>query len=158
MTSPYFVASLGEQRYGLPLDQVDEIVRAAQLIRLPQAPKALLGALILRGEPLPVIDLRPRLGMPSRPLEPSDLFLIGRVGPRRGIVVATAVEGIVPLDPAAGSLEALPVPDYSVAAVADPGGRPVLLLDLARVLSAPEASEIQAAMETFARQGEHADR
>ncbi len=143
----WFVATLGDQQYGLPVEQVTEAVRAAKLVTVPQAPRALLGALLFRGRPVPVIDLRPRLGIESRPIAARDHFVVCEIGGRAGVLVAEELRGLVELDPTAGLLNDVPAPEYVIAAVTDPMGRPVLLLDLARVLEAPEVAAIQRAID-----------
>ena len=146
MKGSWFVAILGDQRYALPAAQITEVVRAVRLARVPQAPAALLGALLFRGHPLPVVDIRARLGAKARPLSPDDYLLIGVVGDRRGAIVAEEVVGLTLLDPTEGSLQDVPTPAYVLATVADAEGHSVVLLDLERILSAPEASEIAEAM------------
>lgn len=48
---------LGEDRYGLDVRTVREVVPFAALKRLPQAPPYVAGVLNYRGRPVPVIDL-----------------------------------------------------------------------------------------------------
>jgi len=52
---------LGEECYGLPLEGVREIVRVPPLTEVPRAAPNLLGVMNLRGEVLPVYDLKVRL-------------------------------------------------------------------------------------------------
>lgn len=145
----YLFAVLGGQRYGLPVGQVSEVVRACRLVRVPQAPPALLGALFLRGTALPVIDIRPRLGWPVAPLSPAQCFIVGQVGGRQGALLADEVRGLAEIDPGDGKMPDVPVPEYVVATVADEAGGAALLLDLAKVLTTPEATEIARAMESL---------
>jgi purine-binding chemotaxis protein CheW len=63
------------QRHGLPAPDVREIVRAVALMPLPGA-AAFEGAINLRGRVVPVLDLRRRLGLPVRPIEPGDHLII----------------------------------------------------------------------------------
>ena len=53
------------EEYGLPLDHVREILRVATLNRVPDVPECVLGVLTVRGQVLPVIDLRNLLQQPS---------------------------------------------------------------------------------------------
>lgn len=54
---------LGNEQYGLDIMSVQEIIRMPELTRAPQSPDFLAGILNLRGQVLPVIDLRRRMGM-----------------------------------------------------------------------------------------------
>ena len=64
--------TLEGQRYALPLEDVRELVRAVRLTPLPRAPAVVEGLLNLRGELLPVLDLRRRFRLPARRLSASD--------------------------------------------------------------------------------------
>ena len=89
--------TLERQRYGLPVEDVRELVRAARLTHLPQAPDVVEGLLNLRGELLPVLDLRRRFRHPARPLSPMDHFIVARAGPRRWRCAWTAPRACTPL-------------------------------------------------------------
>ncbi len=54
---------LGSEQYGLDIMRVQEIIRMPALTRAPRSPSFVAGMLNLRGEVLPVIDLRRRMGM-----------------------------------------------------------------------------------------------
>ena len=55
------------RRIGLPASLVVEVLPSAAVEPLPDAPPAVEGVLNVRGEVLPVISMRHRLGMPPRP-------------------------------------------------------------------------------------------
>lgn len=80
---------LAGERCALAAEDVREVVRAALPAHLPKAPDVVVGVLDLRGELVPLLDIRRRFGLPSRPLAPEDHIVIVRVGHR---VVAFAVE------------------------------------------------------------------
>ncbi len=65
MESKFVVFRLGNERYGLPIDQVERIVPAVQPTKLPRAPKALLGVFEIRGSTIPVMDARIRFNLPE---------------------------------------------------------------------------------------------
>lgn len=66
------------QRCGVALADVREIIPAIPPIPLPGAPAAVEGVINLRGRVIPVLDLRRRLGLPLKPLEHTDHFVIAR--------------------------------------------------------------------------------
>ncbi|MZP30309.1 chemotaxis protein CheW [Heliobacterium undosum] len=53
--------SLGTEAYGIPIEQVQEIIRPSPVTFIPYAPPHVLGLINLRGNVIPVIDLRRRL-------------------------------------------------------------------------------------------------
>jgi purine-binding chemotaxis protein CheW len=63
-------------RWGLPLDSVVEIHPVVQLAPLPDAPEVVIGLLNRRGHVLPVLDLRRRFGLPTRPLQVEDRLVV----------------------------------------------------------------------------------
>src|SRR5215469_5263815 len=66
------------RRYGLPAAEVRELARAVTIVPLPR-PRALVeGVIDVRGEAVPVLDLRARLGLPAKGVEPSDHLVIAR--------------------------------------------------------------------------------
>jgi purine-binding chemotaxis protein CheW len=54
---------VGESYFGIPVDQVQEVVRPQPITPVPLAPKVIRGLINLRGQILTAIDLRNRLGL-----------------------------------------------------------------------------------------------
>lgn len=81
--------------YALPLVSVAEIVRFRELNRMPHMPRTVEGLLDLRGEVVPVVNLRTRLGLPSAEhLESCFILVVGLVGSKVGLLV-DALESVV---------------------------------------------------------------
>jgi purine-binding chemotaxis protein CheW len=58
--------TVGAALYGLPVDEVQEVIGMRPLTRLFHAPEAMAGVTSLRGDVLPVLDLGLLLGGPAR--------------------------------------------------------------------------------------------
>lgn len=87
--------ALDNQRYALPLEGVERIIRAVEPTPLPEAPATILGVMNLAGEIVPLVNMRRRLEMPERELDPADHFIIART-PRRTVALAVdEVTGIM---------------------------------------------------------------
>ncbi len=56
---------LRNEEFAFPMECVREILRVQRISEVPDTPPAMLGILTVRGEILPVIDLRVLLGLPS---------------------------------------------------------------------------------------------
>jgi len=54
--------SVGSASYGLPLENVQEVIGVRPVTRVFHAPSALAGIINLRGEVLPILDLPVLLG------------------------------------------------------------------------------------------------
>ncbi|MDR7387269.1 MAG: chemotaxis protein CheW, partial [Armatimonadota bacterium] len=57
------VVRLDRERYGVPIEHVHEIIRMQEVTRIPRAPSFVEGVINLRGQVIPVIDLRRRFGL-----------------------------------------------------------------------------------------------
>lgn len=99
---------VGREQYVIDLSRVDEILPVPAVTALPKAPAFLEGVVKLRGEVLPVVDVRRRLGVPpgqGQAMSPSgkprnrERLVVCRVGRRRvGLVVDAVVQMLtVPL-------------------------------------------------------------
>ena len=110
-------------RYAFPSASIREILRAATVAPLPRAPGVVEGALNIRGEIVPVLDIRRRLRLPPRAMGMSDhLVVVALHGRSAAVRVDRAVQlaGIAPeaiehaggLDPARpGADEVARTPD-----------------------------------------------
>jgi purine-binding chemotaxis protein CheW len=76
-----------EQTYALQLSEVERIVRAVEVKRLPEVPAHIRGVVNVQGKVLPVVDLRARFGERSRPVALDDHFIIART-PTLSLVIA----------------------------------------------------------------------
>ncbi len=61
----YIIFRLAEERYGVPVLDVREIIRMQPIRSMPRLPDYVKGVINLRGKVIPVIDLRLKLGMAS---------------------------------------------------------------------------------------------
>jgi purine-binding chemotaxis protein CheW len=66
----YLTFALGHEEYGLEILKVREIIGLVHVTAVPHLPKHLKGVINLRGQVIPVIDMRARFGMPVA--EPTD--------------------------------------------------------------------------------------
>ncbi|MFI5210427.1 MAG: chemotaxis protein CheW [Gemmatimonadales bacterium] len=68
------VFRLGGEQYAVPIGEVLEVVRVADITRVPHAPAHIRGVMNLRGRILPVVEIRSRLH-----LDPAELTSLSRV-------------------------------------------------------------------------------
>ncbi len=79
----FLVFELGSQRYGLPVADVIETVRAVTITALPQAPPIVEGILNFRGRVVPVLDIRSRFHQRPKEMEIHDHLILARAGERQ---------------------------------------------------------------------------
>jgi len=64
--------------FGVEVLNVQEVIRCQEITPVPLAPFTVQGLINLRGQIVPVIDLRRRLGLPERPAEEQPLNVVVR--------------------------------------------------------------------------------
>ena len=60
----YVTFSLGEELFGVEVTRAREILSVTPVTKVPQTPEYLLGVINLRGQVVPVVDMRLKLGLP----------------------------------------------------------------------------------------------
>ncbi len=72
--------SLGTEEFGVDIMKVQEIIRIPPITRVPKAPSYVEGVINLRGNVIPVVNLRARFGMPlSEETDLSRIVVNGKV-------------------------------------------------------------------------------
>jgi purine-binding chemotaxis protein CheW len=73
------IFEVGGRRFGLPAAELREIVRVVALTSLPGVPASIEGVINVRGDLVPVIDLRRALGLPARGVALADHLVVLRL-------------------------------------------------------------------------------
>ncbi len=63
-TKQYIVFSLGEERFGIDSLRITTIDRMKTITRVPKTPEYIKGVINLRGDIIPVMDLRSKFNLP----------------------------------------------------------------------------------------------
>lgn len=61
-TTQYIVIQLGAEQYGIDIRYIDNIVRMQHITRVPKVAEYLRGVINLRGEVIPVMSIRLKMG------------------------------------------------------------------------------------------------
>lgn len=61
----YVTFSLAEELFGVEVSRTREILSLTPITKVPQTPDYLLGVINLRGQVVPVVDMRLKLGLPA---------------------------------------------------------------------------------------------
>ena len=59
----YIVVKIGEEQYGIDISYIDNIVRMQRITRVPKAASHYVGIINLRGEVVPVMSARLKMGL-----------------------------------------------------------------------------------------------
>lgn len=107
----YLTFTVQGEEYGIPIDQVREIKVLSETTRLPNTPDYLRGVMNLRGQVLPVFDLRARFhGVPTQ-VTPTHVVVVLSQGTEMIGLLVDAVLDI--LETVAGEITPVPVRDLS---------------------------------------------
>ena len=88
----YLVFNLGDERYGIGILDVREIIGMMPITKMPQMPSAFRGVINLRGKVIPVLDMRAKFGMEELEYTPRTCIIISEVS---GLSGSTLVGGVV---------------------------------------------------------------
>lgn len=85
----YVTFKLGKEYYGLSIENVLSIEKPSKTTRVPNVPAYIIGLINLRGDVIPVIDLRVKLGMEKKQVDNDSRIIIVK---EKGITVGLMVD------------------------------------------------------------------
>ena len=137
------------RRLGVPLTSVREVLRACAVEPLPDGPPAVEGVIDVGGRLVPVFDLRRRLGVEPRPVDPGEHFILAEAAGRAVALRADRVDWLSDAPDAAAGLRELGAGWRGVARL--PDGL-ALIHDLDAFLGDAEARALDEALAAAARE------
>lgn len=143
------IFSIADERYGVPISKVREVIRHEKITPVHDASVFLKGVINLRGKIIPVIDMRIKFGM--KPLEYTDrtVFIIVEVCGIKEVfsfgMAVDAVHEVVDLQPE--SIESLPDVGFRLKGnyllgIAKTVNSMVMLLDIDKILQSQDLSDL----------------
>ena len=138
----FLTFKLAGEEYGVGILMVQEIRGWSAVTAMPHAPDWMLGVMDLRGEAVPIIDLRRRFALEPAPFGPSTVVIVIRVpdGATQRVVgiVVDAVSEVYDIDTA--SCRSLPdlgsaAANELVQALAQTDGKTLILLNATRLMA-----------------------
>ena len=147
MEQQLVIFELANELYGVDIATVEGIIKMQAITAVPHAPAFVDGVTNLRGSVLPVIDLRKRFGLASRVATKDSRIVVAVMGNMKvgmtvdGVseVLRVPMEAIEPPSPLVTTVETSFI--KGIAKVAE---RLIILLDLSKVLSVQEQSQLPA--------------
>jgi len=83
----YLTFAIGEEEFGVDILQIREIIGYVPVTPVPKSPVYLKGVLNLRGQVIPVIDLRLKFGMPEKEITDQTCIVIIETQTAEGAVL-----------------------------------------------------------------------
>ena len=136
---------IGEEEFGVDILKVQEINRMVEVTKVPNSPDYVDGIINLRGKVIPIIDLRRRLGMPSKGYDKDTRIIVVEMDSKiLGFVVDSVNEVlrinksiVEPPPKMVGNIDS-----EFITAIGKLEDRLLILLDLERILSNTEKAEL----------------
>ncbi len=144
---------LDNRLHAFRADDVVQIVQMVEISPLPGAPAVIEGIVNVRGTIVPVFDLRARLGLPARAIDPAQHLVILASGARSSAVRVDAADDFVSI-PDSGIAASLAdsgvkgAGSRHIAGVAATPDGTTVIYDLAAFLSRSETDTLDAALAT----------
>ncbi len=138
---------LDEEKYGINVMAVQEVLKVTEITQVPGAPEFVLGIINLRGNVVTVIDARTRFGLDYREPDDSSRIVIMEIDDKEvGIFVDSVAEVVymraseIEPAPAVGSDES----SQFIQGVNSAGSELLILVELNKLLSEEEWREVAA--------------
>ena len=91
----YLTFALANEEYGLEILKVREIIGYMEITAVPQTPSHVKGVINLRGQVIPVIDLRMKFGMPEADItEQTCIIVVEIAGTDRSFMTGIIVDSV----------------------------------------------------------------
>lgn len=94
----YIVVKIGNEQYGINIQYIDNIVRSQKITRVPKTQKYYNGVINLRGEIIPVMSIRLKLGLEDDVFTDKTRIIIVKVENATIGVIVDQVKEVVTLD------------------------------------------------------------
>ncbi len=140
---------LGVEEYGVSIMKVQEIIRMQEITKVPQMPEFIEGIINLRGNVIPIIDLRKRFGLSCAEKTIDSRIVVVSVRER---IVGIIVDGVSEVLRLSEEQIEPPPPAVSTAGreyikgVGKLEKRLLILLDIDKILSSEEHNVIESAI------------
>ena len=160
-TLKFITFGLGREKFGIAIEDVKEIIASYNIVPLPRTPEFIEGIISLRGDIIPVVDMRARFDMPAREddedtrvivLEMPD-FSVGIQVDNVYEVLKLNENNVEPPPRLVGGLKG----DY-IDGVAEINGKLTIILNLDEIFSSAEKIAMQGSIENAeVKSGESVD-
>jgi purine-binding chemotaxis protein CheW len=137
--------NIGSQEFGVDVSKVQEINRIVEITKVPQAPHYVEGVINLQGKLIPIIDLRKRFNLEPKEYDKNTrIIMVDIEGNVVGIVVDSVTEVLrLPSNTIEPTHEITSgINSEYIKGVAKVEDRPLILLDLSKVIDMSEMARI----------------
>ena len=147
LDNKYLMCKLGNETFGMDIRHVTDIIELQNITQVPDMPDYVRGVINLRGQVIPVIDLRLRFGMEEREYDGRTVITVVNIQDTSiGFIVDTATEvqdiSEKNIDPAPHFNESGEKNRY-IAGLGKIDKQVVILLDMEKLVSGEDMEALQ---------------
>ena len=137
--------AISDEDYGVDIQTVKEVIRKKEITRLPKAPAFVKGVINLRGDVIPIIDLRERFNMEQQEYTNMTRVIVVEVDGRSIGMVVDSVSHVLRIEE--GQIEPPPpcvgkVSEEYIRGVGKVDDKLIVLLNINHILSTEEKIEL----------------
>jgi|SRR6056297_1979416 len=141
----FLMCKIGDETYGIDIQHVTDIIELQKITEVPDMPQYVKGVINLRGNVIPVIDMRLRFGMESKEFDDRTVITVVNIKSNSiGFIVDTATEVVdIPeksIDPPPSFHESGEQKKY-IAGLGKLEDQVIILLDIDKLVGEAELNE-----------------
>lgn len=140
------VAELAKEEYGIPIMQVQEIIKPPEITRIPNMPEFIEGIINLRGKIIPVVDLRKRFHLEKKEMTEATRVIVTNIEGSAIGLVADSVSDVIRL--AQDAIDPIPsmmaqIDSQFISGVGKLDKRIIILLNIIKIFSDLEKTSLK---------------
>ena len=98
-TKQYIVVQIGNEKYGIDINFIDNIVRMSKITRVPKVQSYFKGVMNLRGEIVPVMSIRKKMGLSEDVITDASRIIIIKLEEKGSIgIIVDEVREVITLN------------------------------------------------------------
>ena len=145
MDNQLITFKVGNELYGIEILKIQELIAFKDVTPVPNLPDFIIGVINLRGNVIPVIDLRKKFSMTSKEYNKFNVIIVLSLENRMVGVVVDSVQDVVSLPESMYS----ETPNFTtkidtafIKSISNIDGNLVVILDTEKILSLEEAKKV----------------
>ena len=136
-TKQYIVVQIGNEKYGIDINFIDNIVRMSKITRVPKVQSYFKGVMNLRGEIVPVMSIRKKMGLPEDVITDASRIIIIKLEEKGSIgIIVDEVREVITLNMA--EVEKTTAKDSFINGIGKNGNELISLFEISAIVEEKE--------------------
>lgn len=136
-TKQYIVVQIGNEKYGIDINFIDNIVRMCKITRVPKVQSYFKGVMNLRGEIVPVMSIRKKMRLPDDVITDASRIIIIKLEEKGSIgIIVDEVREVITLNMA--EVEKTTAKDSFINGIGKNGEELVSLFEISAIVEEKE--------------------